>query len=166
MVEEDTQALSEELPSCRELRHKVRDKRASDIRKGSKRSVKRGGLRRGRGRRTCLAPGPAQALPVASHRQTCLRPSRGQGPPRRPPGQGGCEDSAVPRPAQDPEGCSPRAQAARKAVMTLLAHSTSASAASSSCPDAAPRSRAATAARSPTTAACTCGQEPDVRQVC
>lgn len=110
------------------------------------------------------APPRPSRWPVTDRRVSA--PAEGRDPPRRPPGQGGCEDSAVPRPAQDPEGCSPRAQAARKAVMTLLAHSTSASAASSSCPDAAPRSRAATAARSPTTAACTCGQEPDVRQVC
>ena len=66
----------------------------------------------------------------------------------------------LPRPLQDPEGHSPRAQAAREAVRTLLAHSTWASTTSSPWPEARPSSRAATAARSPTTAACTCGRGP------
>lgn len=51
---------------------------------------------------------------------------------------------------------SPKANAARKAVMTLLAHSNSAFTKSNSSLDAAPSSRAATAASSPTTVACTC----------
>lgn len=54
---------------------------------------------------------------------------------------------------------SPRARAARKAVMTLLAHSNSTFAKSSSPLDAAPSNRATIAARSPTTVACTCRAE-------
>lgn len=54
------------------------------------------------------------------------------------------------------EHSSPKANAARKAVMTLLAHSNSTFTKSNSSLEIAPSSRADRAARSPTTVACTC----------
>lgn len=51
---------------------------------------------------------------------------------------------------------SPRAKAARKAVMTLLVHSKATLAQSNSSWDTVPSIREATAARSPTTVACIC----------
>ena len=75
MVEEDTQA-----PLGGAAVVQGADTRASDTQKRSKRSVKHGGLRRGRGHRTCLAPDPARALPPASHRETCLAPAEGRDP--------------------------------------------------------------------------------------
>lgn len=51
---------------------------------------------------------------------------------------------------------SPRAKAARKAVMTLLVHSKATLDQSNSSWDTVPSIREATAARSPTTVACTC----------